>query len=125
MRRSAVVLCAALGALTACSRGTGPQGPLAGHWYGTSTDYGLDLVLSENGTAVSGSGTLGGPALASNVISITVSGLQLGDSFNLTLRSAAYQPAAYAGTIANDTTLAGAISGSGFMGDTVLEYRQH
>jgi hypothetical protein len=118
-----VVALATLG--LACHNATGPQGPLAGHWYGFSTDYGLDLVLTDGSDNVRGSGTIGGNAVSNIAVPVAVTGSNSSSTFTMTLKAEHYNPATYAGTVVDDTTLTGTINGSGFVAATLTVYRQH
>lgn len=110
---------------SACHTSTGPQGPLAGHWYGFSTDYGLDLVLTDGGGNVHGTGTIGGNAVSNIAVPVAVTGSNPDNTFTMTLKADHYNPATYAGTVVDDTTLTGTINGSGFVSATLTVYRQH
>ena len=108
----------------ACHSATGPQGPLAGHWYGFNTGYGLDLLLTDGGGSVRGSGTLGGNDVNNIAIAVSISGSEGNSAFTLTLKAQQYQPATYSGTMDDDTTLSGTISGSGFTSAALTVFRQ-
>jgi hypothetical protein len=98
---------------------------LAGHWYGSSTNYSLTLDLTDANGTVGGSGTIGGAGINGQVILITVTGAEQSHTFDITLSAPNHASATYGGTVPNDTTMSGTINGSGFTSAQLAVYRQH
>jgi len=124
-RRTIAVAFAPCLLLSACHSGAGPQGLLAGHWYGSSTYYSLTLDMTDANGTIGGSGTLGGAGINGQVILITVTGAEQSRTFDITLSAPNHTPATYGGTVPNDTTMTGTINGSGFTSAQLSVYRQH
>ena len=123
MRHRHTILFAAALVLAACDNSTGPAPYTAqGSWSGQETAGAtvISLTLSQQGEAVSGTGTVEG----ARTIQVTATGSAVSANFELTLTSPGYQPVQMTGAFTARNEIEAYMMGSGFYGDQILLHRQ-
>ena len=103
-------------ALVACGpdNAFGPNDKsVAGTWNGTWGDADgnsalIQLTLQQNGSSVTGSGTIVGGDLSE---SVSVTGSYKRPTFSLTLSISGYEPILFDGTLTSVTTMSGSLTG--------------
>lgn len=99
-------------ATAACGKdATGVSASLNGTWSGSAQGISVQLNLTESTDSVTGTGSLSGPSIG---LAITVIGTRSRGDVNLWFSANGYVSASYAAQFANDNTLSGTLSGSGF-----------
>lgn len=94
MRRRTLIALALV--LSACSDATGPTPDATGTWVGASQGISARFVLTEEGSAVSGTGSV---LAGGNSYPVTVSGTRTWLMLSLTLTSPGFPPATFAGAV--------------------------
>lgn len=99
--------------LGACSSSTAPKLTVSGTWQGMSSiDIGLNLSLSQAGNTVSGTGSYLSVGTADQPL--TVTGNVSGKDVSLTLTFLNAESLLYKGTLVNDASISGNLSGAAF-----------
>jgi uncharacterized protein (AIM24 family) len=116
MRRAISLL--GIVALAACKNATDPSYGISGHWIGDDISYPVNLDLNvkeaKSGT-LSGGGSIYGTGISgTGIIAVTLSGSHSASTVTLVISATGYQASTYTGTLSNDTTVDGTLSGSGF-----------
>lgn len=91
---------------------------LAGNWTGTGAMLVIEMNLTQNGTSVSGSGTMQG------ILACSVSGSNNYPDVSLTFLVTGAQPTTFTGAFSHQDTVSGKLNGSGFTNYDMLFVRQ-
>lgn len=121
-RRPLAALCLAA-ALAACGGEVIDPGAfeLDGRWEGASDSLAVVLTLSKSARDVDGEGTLTGPR---ETLEVDVSGRWQFPAVTLVLSAPGYADTRFEAQQANDSTLQGTLSGSGFAGRSLTLRRR-
>lgn len=116
MRRRTLLFTAI--ALAACGS-TEPSAIISGNWAGfTAGVAGLQATLLATNGSVTGNGTL--VVVGGSNFTVTITGVATGQTVSLTLTSGLHPAILYQATITNSTTLTGTLTGSGFIGESLV-----
>lgn len=111
-------------ALAACGKdSTAPVPTVSGTWRGVVGAQQIVVTLTDNGGVVNGSGTITNTPIGTRALTVTGS-FVAPVTVSLTLSSGTAQPFNFHGNRANTgLTMSGALSGSGFTGESISFYR--
>ena len=119
MRHTRLLIAAVLVGVLAlgCKDSGGPAAHnVIGRWSGTFVDDGatltLSLVLAENGSTLSGSGTL---SVLGESLAVSASGTHSHPDVSITISTPGYQPSNITLTCTDTDHLTGRVNGSGFV----------
>ena len=115
--------------VAACSEDdpVSPPGPMAGTWSGRVVRLATDvtLALSQNeGTAVTGTGSLRGSGITGGAVSVTVSGTCTYPAFSLELSAQGFIPSFLNGTLVTGDSADATLDWSGFIREDLKLKRQ-